>query len=161
MIPALTYYFWHSSWHSIWYISGHSIWHFVWHSIWHIFYNILSGIWHIFWHSIWHSICNLSGILCDVFGSRRAQLHPELAEEETMRKRRRGEGGGGGGGGWRSCTFEKKPEILTWQVGKNQVVESFAITKPLNMIWLSYIKFPTNLLYIIIWYVKSYFIIYK
>ena len=29
--------------------------------------------------SIWHSICNLSGILCDVFGSRRAQLHPELA----------------------------------------------------------------------------------
>ena len=109
-----------------------------------IYSDILSGI--------LSAICLVSSVMCSGPGV------PSCIQ--SWRRRRRWEGGGGGGG-WRSCTFEKKPEILTWQVGKNQVVESFAITKPLNMIWLSYIKFPTNLLYIIIWYVKSYFIIYK
>ena len=59
------YIFWHSTWHSIWHSFWHSICHLFWHTFWHIF-------WHSFWHSLWHSVWH-------VFGSRRAQLTPDLA----------------------------------------------------------------------------------
>jgi len=43
------------------------------------------------------------------FGCRRAQLHPELAEEQARRRRRR----------W-SCASVKNLEALTWQVGNRE-----------------------------------------